>query len=254
MINLFISLLIKQIMMDFERAAIKSFQKYFPNAKIKGCLFHFGQALYKKLKKLQLSELYQNNQIFKRWIRLIFALALIPTANLMEGWQKVLEQKRKFGRSQDEVVEVTSNSTATIIPLTNECQLTTRPLRGRGSRGPRVSRGSGRGLDSTSPTTGNLIIIGRGRGRGAGRSRGRGRGRGSSLHEGESEAQNSINSQSIQTLPSPANSQSSQILFDDFYLAKIDQFVKFFEETYLHSNIMLYMNFTKNKKKSIRNH
>ena len=183
--------------MDFERAAIKSFQKYFPNAKIKGCLFHFGQALYKKLKKLQLSELYQNNQIFKRWIRLIFALALIPTANLMEGWQNVLEPKRKFGRSQDEVVEVTSNSTATIIPLTNECQLTTRPLRGRGSRGPRVSRGSGRGLDSTSPTTGNLIIIGRGRGRGAGRSRGRGRGRGSSLHEGESEAQNSINSQII---------------------------------------------------------
>jgi hypothetical protein len=143
----------------------------------------------------------------------------------MEGWLKVFEQKRKFGRSQDEVVEVTSNSTATIIPLTNECQLTTRPLRGRGSRGPRVSRGSGRGLDSTS------------RGRGAGRSRGRGRGRGSSLHEGQSEAQNSINSQSSQTLPTPANSQSSQILFDDFYLAKIDQFVKYFEETYLHSNI-----------------
>ncbi len=64
-------------MMEFERAAIKSFQKYFPNATIKCCLFHFGQALHKKLKKLQLSELYQNNQEFKGWIRLIFALALI---------------------------------------------------------------------------------------------------------------------------------------------------------------------------------
>jgi hypothetical protein len=60
-------------MMDFERAAVKSFSKYFPKATIKGCLFHFGQSLHKKMKKLQLSELYQHNQQFHKWIRLIFA-------------------------------------------------------------------------------------------------------------------------------------------------------------------------------------
>ena len=173
--------------MDFERAAIKSFQKYFPNATIKGCLFHFGQALHKKLKKLQLSELYQNNQEFKGWIRLIFALALIPLASVMKGWQKVLERKLKFGCSED--VKVDSNQAVTSQPTsTTELVTTTaiRPTRGRCSRGPRVARvngNAGRKSVTPAPQTGTIITIGRGGGRGKGRSRGRGRGtgRGSSL-------------------------------------------------------------------------
>jgi hypothetical protein len=115
-------------MMDFELAAIKSFQKYFPNATIKCCLFQFCQALHKKLKKLQLSELYQNNQEFKG----IFALALIPLASVMDGWQKVLEHKLKFGCSQD--VEVDSNQAVTSQPTStteHAATTTTRPTRGR---------------------------------------------------------------------------------------------------------------------------
>ena len=49
-----------------------------------------------------------------------------------------------------------------------------------------------------------------------------------------------MSSQPSEATPSPTStsSQSShKILFDDFYLAKIDQFVKYFEETYLQSNI-----------------
>jgi hypothetical protein len=43
-----------------------------------------------------------------------------------------------------------------------------------------------------------------------------------------------MSSQPSEATPSPTStsSQSShKILFDDFYLAKIDQFVKYFEET-----------------------
>jgi hypothetical protein len=118
-------------MMDFERAAIKSFKKYFPNATMKGYLFQFGQALKKKLKKLQLSELYQNNHQFKGWIRLIFALALIPLASVMKGWQKVLVRKLKFGCSKD--VEVDSNQAVTSQPTSTTEHATTttiRPTRG----------------------------------------------------------------------------------------------------------------------------
>ena len=110
-------------MMDLERVAIKSLQKHFPNATIKGCLFHFGQALHKILKKLQLSELYQNNQVFKRWIRLIFALALISLASMMEGWQNVLERKLKFGCSDD--VEVDSNEAVKSQPTSTTEHATT---------------------------------------------------------------------------------------------------------------------------------
>ena len=37
----------KSIMIDFELAAKLSFESFFPNAKIRGCLWHFGSAIFK---------------------------------------------------------------------------------------------------------------------------------------------------------------------------------------------------------------
>lgn len=42
----------KQVMVDFERAAIKSFKYKLLGVSMKGCLFHFGQSLQKKIKKV----------------------------------------------------------------------------------------------------------------------------------------------------------------------------------------------------------
>ena len=41
------------ILIDFEYAAIKAFIFCFPNAKILGCWFHFGQCLFRKLVELE---------------------------------------------------------------------------------------------------------------------------------------------------------------------------------------------------------
>ncbi len=105
----------------------------------------------------------------------------------MEGWQKVLERRLKFGCSED--VEVDSNQAVKSQPTSTTEHATTtaiRPTRGRGSRGPRVARvngNAGRESVTPAPQTDTIITIGRGGGRGKGRSRGRGRGtgRGSSL-------------------------------------------------------------------------
>ena len=51
----------KVIITDFELAAIKAFQFIYPKAQVKGCLFHFGQTLFKNLKKLGLVEAYLND-------------------------------------------------------------------------------------------------------------------------------------------------------------------------------------------------
>ena len=42
----------KVIITDFELAAIKAFQLIYPKAQMNGCLFHFGQTLFKNLSKL----------------------------------------------------------------------------------------------------------------------------------------------------------------------------------------------------------
>ncbi|CAF3513907.1 unnamed protein product [Rotaria socialis] len=46
-----ISLTPKSILIDFEMAAHQAFSKNFPTAKIKGCQFHFGQNIWRQIKK-----------------------------------------------------------------------------------------------------------------------------------------------------------------------------------------------------------
>ena len=48
-------------MIDFELAAKKGFEAVFPNIVIKGCIFHFGQRLFKKFCALGLKQDYLTN-------------------------------------------------------------------------------------------------------------------------------------------------------------------------------------------------
>lgn len=65
---------------DFENAVIKAIHKEFPNSNIKGCYFHYTQAIYRKVKSNSLTgPSYKGN--VKKIIRLMMALPLI---NLMD--------------------------------------------------------------------------------------------------------------------------------------------------------------------------
>jgi hypothetical protein len=52
-----------QIMIDFEIAAKKAFEKVFPRCKAIGCLFHFSQSLFKMFCKTGLKHLYLENEV-----------------------------------------------------------------------------------------------------------------------------------------------------------------------------------------------
>ncbi|CAM4828975.1 unnamed protein product [Rotaria magnacalcarata] len=53
-----ISLTPKSILIDFEMAAHQAFSKNFPTAKIKGCQFHFGQNIWRQIKKKKFNFLF----------------------------------------------------------------------------------------------------------------------------------------------------------------------------------------------------
>ena len=55
---------------DFELAVLKSFQLCFVEVKIKGCLFHFSQSLFKKLTKCGLKDAYLQETDLQVWFRL----------------------------------------------------------------------------------------------------------------------------------------------------------------------------------------
>ena len=62
----------------------------FPNVLSKGCLFHFGQSL---LKRLGLKTSYGENEGFNLWIKHIFSKALVPKEHIDELLEKILETK-----------------------------------------------------------------------------------------------------------------------------------------------------------------
>ena len=51
-------------MFDYEIAAINAFAQVFPNAEIKGCFFHFDQAIWRRIQAFGLQQRYQNDEEF----------------------------------------------------------------------------------------------------------------------------------------------------------------------------------------------
>ena len=67
------------IIVDFELAVHTVVRALFPASSLKGCLFHFGQALWRKLQEFCLSAKYgkEDNWVSK-WFRLIIRTAFVP--------------------------------------------------------------------------------------------------------------------------------------------------------------------------------
>ena len=74
------------IMVDFEKAAINAFRIHFPNAEIKGCWFHFTQAIHRKSKQIIGNK---SSYIHKEWLAKFYALALTPITHLREALAKI---------------------------------------------------------------------------------------------------------------------------------------------------------------------
>ena len=69
----------KTIMIDFEKAAINALKAVFPATLQRGCFFHFCQNLYRSITGHGLKEKYENDPEFALKIRMLSALAFVPT-------------------------------------------------------------------------------------------------------------------------------------------------------------------------------
>ena len=83
---------VKTVLMDFERAAWNAVKKVFPDVKVRGCWFHFCQAIYRKAKNLGLSKAFQKKRDVNLLIRQLMNLALMDVPaipGLFETLKKV---------------------------------------------------------------------------------------------------------------------------------------------------------------------
>ncbi|XP_060806094.1 uncharacterized protein LOC132902984 [Amyelois transitella] len=72
----------KYIMMDFEKTAHTCARQVFENTTIKGCNFHLGQIIYRKIQKNGLQKLYGNNESFALEIKCLYALAFLEESDI----------------------------------------------------------------------------------------------------------------------------------------------------------------------------
>ena len=68
----------REIMSDFEGGLEQAVSECFPFCWHRGCYFHFSQAIWRKVQKLNLAKLYKRNDTARLQIRRLFALAFVP--------------------------------------------------------------------------------------------------------------------------------------------------------------------------------
>ncbi|XP_050058592.1 uncharacterized protein LOC126550668 [Aphis gossypii] len=80
----------QNILLDFELSAHNGVLRVFPNAHIKCCWFHFGQAWYRQIAKLGLKIKYdQNESEISHWLKYFFGLAFLPSTEISDAFYEL---------------------------------------------------------------------------------------------------------------------------------------------------------------------
>lgn len=84
------------IVTDFEMSLFMSFKKIFSSTKTFLCLFHLGQNIFRKIQKLGLSKLYNNNYEFRELSKMLLSIAFSPASKVKHEFDKLEVTARKF--------------------------------------------------------------------------------------------------------------------------------------------------------------
>ena len=79
------------ILVDFETAAQNAFRDNYPNASIKGCLFHLCQSVIRKVGELGLKREYESNPQMNMAVKSLTALSFVPENEVLVRFEDVLE-------------------------------------------------------------------------------------------------------------------------------------------------------------------
>lgn len=81
----------KNVIMDFELAAMQSVKQNFDNVQINGCFFHLAQIIYRKIQKTGKATMYGTNVNFAIEMKCLLALAFLNNSKITQYFEKFLE-------------------------------------------------------------------------------------------------------------------------------------------------------------------
>ena len=104
---------------DFEMAMINTVQQIFPESKIRGCLFHYSQAVWRKVQNLGLTVRYREDREFIRLVRRASALPLVPMESFPEVWMEAMNEADYVAATQfmDYMTETWVYNLGTLFPM-----------------------------------------------------------------------------------------------------------------------------------------
>ncbi|CAF2150458.1 unnamed protein product [Rotaria magnacalcarata] len=81
----------KYITIDFEKAAENAFGVLYPECDIFGCFFHFKQCIWRHICELHLKDEFLQNDISRRTMKNLAALAFVPPQHVIEEFVRMKE-------------------------------------------------------------------------------------------------------------------------------------------------------------------
>lgn len=90
-----------EVMTDFEGGLRKAIEQKYPNARLRGCWFHFVAALDRNALRLGLRRLLKKDLVAKFILRSLMNLPLLPEDRIVEGYAhiKTIAAKNNLGRA-----------------------------------------------------------------------------------------------------------------------------------------------------------
>ena len=77
------------ITMDFEAAAWAAFRAEFPNINVRGCAFHWGQAVWRQIQALGMQQAYVTDKAFHCYCKKLLALSYIPWETITDTFNRL---------------------------------------------------------------------------------------------------------------------------------------------------------------------
>ena len=98
---------VKNAVLDFESAMWRAIKSVLPDIRIKGCCFHWRQAVWRKADSLGLRVPYLTSDVINSFIRELLALPYIPEEHIRVCFEKLEERARVAAPAIQELISYT---------------------------------------------------------------------------------------------------------------------------------------------------